>query len=471
MHSDCRVFWRSEGGLEEIRDLLGVTVSESLSPEGYPRGQIQLPLKHTRADGSRIAWFDRVSVGDHVTIVMSNWDGSRGSQEIVLDGVVTGVSEQETVSDNGYGYGCVLQVASFAHLLAMDTVAWWMFWGSVEGWGRVTTFLTPDEQNGQSAEVAFKYLQKVAMRKSIYRRFGFGLSDLISLDFTGLDAVAPYQHALTQFEGSHLSIISSFLEAPLQELFVTTDNKLTGKLKQEARPGRKWDLNLKGTTTLRWKPAPYPYGVPEGNKVRVVLSDWEKLPLHALEGSYGAVSSSSRQKTEDTIRNFFMLYPGVSFATDTMLWALGVVVANQSSYERYGLRPMKIRTNLIHSENPQYRKENLESFIERMTWRLAVQHNRLHEMAQGTITTPLMPWVRIGERLRGPHLWHTATEAEYHIYSRQLSWSPATGGQTVFGVERGLPVDVYRDAGWFAKGLSLARVGSEVYRRLAGKEP
>jgi len=471
MHSDCRVFWRSDEGLEELKDLLGVTVSESLSADGYARAQIQLPLKYTRADGSRLSWFDRLSIGDHITVVMSNWNGMEGSREVVLDGIITGLSEQETVSDKSYGYNCVVQAASFTHLLASDTVAWWMFWGSVEGWGRVTTFLTPDEQQGQSAEVAFKYLKKVAMRQSIYSNFGLSLERLISLDFAGLNAVAPYQHALTQFEGSHLEIISSFLEAPLQELYTTTDTRLFGKFTHEANPGRKWDMNLAGTNVLRWRPAPYPYGVSEGGRVRIVLNDWSKLRVHTLDEKFGAVSTSSRQRNDSLIRNFFMLYPGVSFATDMMLWALGTVVANEGSYKTFGLRPMKVRTNLLHSENAAYRKESLEDFIERMTWRLAVQHNRLHEMAQGTITTPLMPWVRIGERLRGPHLWHTNKMAEYHIYSRQLSWNPATGGQSVFGVERGLPVEVYSDPQWFARGLSLARVGSETYRKLAEKEP
>ena len=164
-------------------------------------------------------------------------------------------------------------------------------------------------------------------------------------------------------------------------------------------------------------------------------------------------------RTDAVIRNYFVAYPALTFADETHLMAIGATVANRQSIQRYGYRPMKIRTHLIHNETP-IPEETLADLMAKLAMRMAAQWNRLHEMEAGTIDLPLAPWIRPGYRVKGPSLWG-AGERVYHVRGRSLSWEAGQGGQMTLAVERGLPPEVYKDPGWFAEGLEVVRIGAD----------
>ncbi len=459
MVSDVRVrVLTDDGELELTEHVLGVQVSDGVGQEALPQGSVTLPRYRTLSGRSRRPYTALVRVGDLVTIEAYAWTGSRGGWEPLLHGPVIAVADTEAVSD-GLQATVQLTVASMAHILAQDAVRQWMYLGSVEGWQPVQSRLTTAEMSGVPAEVAFRYLTRVAFHNAMYRHQGRSLGDLVHLDFDGLEAVGPLFTELTAAEGTHLEIISRILDYPFHELYVTTAKagELRGRWRHRASsaPG-----DEEGATTVRWRAAPYPYADPGG---RGVLTAWQALPLHTLDHDLHLVRGQSRARTDTAVRNFFMAYPALSFSDDQFLFGLGAVVAHRASIQRFGYRPMNIRTHLVLNDGLD--RSTVADFMFALTYRLAGQWNRLHEMMSGTLQAPFYPWIRPGERVRAPSLWDAEELAEYHVRGRQLTWQPERGGSMSLAVERGLPVGVYRDADWFVQGLEPVRVGSDIYAR------
>lgn len=194
---------------------------------------------------------------------------------------------------------------------------------------------------------------------------------------------------------------------------------------------------------------------------RPQLDEWNRLPLHTLDTPLEPTRGAQRAKSDSRIRNFFLVYPALSFVDDILAYSLGAAVVNRGSIARYGYRPLKPRTHLIATSGQDRR--TVEEFMVELSYRVAGQHNKLHRMYYGQVQAPLYPWIRPGHRLRAPYLWDYHRLAEYHVYARQMSWTPVQGGSMQLVLERGLPVDLYRDPSWFAEGLEVVRVGSEVY--------
>jgi len=459
MVSDVRVRVLTDDGELELTDhVLGLQVSDGLGQEALPQGNVTLPRYRSLDANTRHPYADLIRVGDLVTVEAYAWTGTRGGWETLLHGPVTAVAITEAVND-GLQATVQLSVASMAHILAQDAIRQWMYLGSVEGWNLVQSKLTTAEMSGTPAEVAFRYLTRVAFHHAMYRYQGLGLADLMHLDFDGLEAVGPLFTELVAAEGTHLEIISRLLDYPFHELYVTSmqEGDITGRWRHLAAnaPGRN-----NGATAVRWRAAPYPYADRSG---RGVLSAWEALPLHTLEQDLHLVRGQSRARTDTAVRNFFMAYPALSFTDDEFLFGLGAVIAHRASIQRYGYRPMNIRTHLVHNDGQD--REGVADFMFELTYRLAGQWNRLHEMMSGTLQVPFYPWIRPGERVRAPSLWDAEELAEYHVRGRTLSWQPESGGSMTLAVERGLPVRVYEDPDWFVAGLERVRVGSDIYAR------
>ena len=448
IYTDVRVkVWTREGVITLTDQVRGVQVKDSL--EGLPQGTVLLPLHRTVSQTARKRYSELIQVGDLCLVEMLAWDGQRGGWEAVLHGPVVSVEETEPLGAEE-APATRLGVASMAHVLAQDTLAWWMWLGTVEGWKPVESRLAVYEMNDTPAEVAFRYLKRVAFHIANWRNGGT-LEDLIHLDLDSLRAVGAFTVELQLAEGPHLEVVKRLVDYPLMELYVTTDRaaNLKGRCTSTAgsAPGEGG-----GGTVVRMRKAPYPY--PD-------TDEWQALPLHRLEGAWTPVRSRAVAKTDQGVRNFFLLYPALSFVDERKLFSVGVSVSNRASIERYGYRPMKVRTHLIHNETPN-REETLVQFLERLTLRLAAQWNRLHEMEAGTLELPLAPWIRPGDRVRGPSLWG-AGEREYHVRGRIMTWDPQQGGRMALAVERGLPPDVHRDPEWFAAGLKVERAGFQFY--------
>lgn len=421
VYSDVRVKVQTDAGTITLTDqLLGVEVADGL--DSLPQGQVRLPL-HRTTQGGRRRYSELIRPGDLCTVEMLAWDGKEGDWETVLQGPVVAVDEAEGLDG---GVGTVLAVESAAHYLVGDQVAQWMWLGSVVGWQPVFSRLLVSQTVDRPHLVARRYLEEVAFHNANLRVFGLGLADLIRLEFEGLQAVAPLTYTLSTAEGPHLEIIRRFLDPPLQELYATTKA---------------------GKTTLIWRKAPYPYPDP---------GEWRGLKLHRLEGTWQPVRGKQAAWRLDRVRNFFLVYPAFTFADEWHLMALGVAATNAESVRRFGYRPLKVRTHLVHNERPLDQESILE-FWKALTRRLAAQWNRLHEMAAGVLELPLAPWIRPGERIRFRNLWGTG-ELEAHVRGRALSWTPREGGRTQLAWERGLPPEVYEDPSWFGRGLEVVRV-------------
>jgi len=434
VYTDVRVTFQTDAGKLTVTDqVLGVEVSDEL--DTLPSGQVRLPL-HRTTTGGRKRYSELIRPGDLCRVELLAWNGKEGDWEVVLEGPVTSVAEVEAVGPESSAT-TTIGVESAAHYLATDQVAQWMWLGSVAGWQPVFSELLPSQTVGTPHTVAQNYLQKVAFHRSGLNIFGKGLADLIALEFDGLKAVAPLTLTLSMAEGTHLEIIRRFLDAPLHELYATTKG---------------------GKTTLIWRKAPYPF--PD-------TGEWQALKLHRLEGDWAPVRSRQAAYRLEAVRNFFLLYPALSFVEEYPLMALGVAYQNQASIRRFGYRPMKIRTHLIHNEKP-LPESTLVDFLEGLTKRLAAQWNRMHEMAAGVVEIALAPWIRPGERVRAKALWGSQ-ELELHVRARHMVWDPREGGRMTLALERGLPPEVYRDPEWFMKGLAPVRISIDWKKPLEDK--
>lgn len=455
--SDIRVkVWTQDGPITLSDVVRSVQVQDGL--DSLPQGTVLLPLHRTVSPTSRKRYSDLIQVGDLVLVEMLGWDGKQGDWEAVLHGPVVALEEREGVGPEGEA-GTVLTVASMAHYLATDAVARWMWYGSVAGWKVVESQLSIAELMDDPATVAFDYLTRVAFHMANWQREGSTLGDYIHLDMGGLKAVGPYHYELQLVEGPHLDILRQrLLDYPLHELYVTTDRD--GNLRgANAHVAARAPGEGKAATVVRWRRAPYPF--PD-------TGDWEALPLHRLEGAWAPVRARSAGLSDAAIRNFWLLYPGLSFTDETYLLVSGVAVANRQSIQRHGYRPMKMRTLLIHNEDLKA-EADVVAFWKELTWRLACQWNRLEEMEAGSLEIPLAPWIRPGDRVLAPSLWGSGTRM-YHVRARQMSWEASTGGRMVLAVERGLPPEVYQDPSWFSRGLEVVRAGAEVIAETVQKE-
>lgn len=434
-------------------DLIDLNTSDSI--DAGPRGAITLPLRRVR-NGTRERWTDLIRLGDHLTLEMLAWDGTRGDWTTVLHGPVTSINHQEAITRGRYDARVTLNAAGMDHILSRDAVAWWMFYGTIDGYATVRARLTLDELTQAPYRVMYQYLRKVAFHASVYDHNG-PLSDYLNLDFAGLEGLSPVAISLSAPEGSHLSAITPYLDAPLHELYTTTKpiSALTGTLTTGANgPG-----SDKALTTVTWRKAPYPFATVD---LTGDTSEWEALPLHTVETGLRPVDNAAFTRTDAAVRNFVIAYPAVQFLNEQFAYAYGAAIVNPKSHARFGYAPLKTRTHLIADQEAT--QSALEEYMYLLTARLAGQWNRQEEMLGGQVSLPLDPTIRPGERFRCYVPWNEdAGLHEFHIRGRNLTWNRSQGGRLALALERGLPVSTYRDAAWFVDGLQKVRVGGEVY--------
>lgn len=426
----------------DFRQVLSVTVADGVNM--LPQGTVLLPLKNP-SDHKPYKSF--ITPGDLCTIEFHSWNGSKGGWYTALHGPVRSLSERTAVVNGRYEAVTQLTVGSMADILEQDQVAIWMFLGGIKGVDYARSTLTLDEMNTRPYEVAFNWLQKAAFDAETYN-YASDLRGWLHLDFDGLEANVAAAHKLSLVEGSHLSIIGQFLDSPFHELYATTGTSadFTGTLTSTAgqaggvkQPG--------GGTILKWRAAPYPYCDLGGGPNR---SAWERLKLHELDERLVPVEGVGSEYTLAPERNFFLVYPGYDVFNEWFAYSRGVAVVNRDSIRRLGYRPLKTSTRLLM--NDEVAESDLMTFSEELAWRLAGQWNNASRWENGTVTLPLYPWIRPGERLRARSPWQSSRTYEYHILGRQMTYSPDAGGRMQLSLERGF--DVALDPDLFARGLS-----------------
>lgn len=450
--SDCHVKLLTQSGVKTLNDpeagihlVSGVTVSDGISV--LPSGTVRLPLRNP---SDNKPWKSFVEPGDLCTIEFLAHTPDRKGWWLAIHGPIRTLRERTVISDKGAENVCELEVGSMTDILAADTVAPWMFLGSIYGVDAVRTRLTADESNGRPYQVAYNWLKKVAFDASSYN-YSTDLGGWLSLDFGGLEANVVGTYKLSLAEGPHMETIGQFLDAPFHELYTTvgTPGEFRGDVTHSAgsAPGVK---EPGAATILRWRAAPYPF-CPLGGGSNT--SEWDALPLHKLTdvqlvGERGAAYSLQGE------RNFFIAYPGYDVFSEWFAYTRAVAVVNQESVRRLGYRPLKTQTSLLI--NDETTESDMMTFSEELAWRLAGQHNNVRKYEYGTVTLPLSPWIKSGDRVECLSPWQSSQTYQYHVGGRQLTWDAASGGRMVLQLQRGY--DVTRGPGFHAEGLARAEI-------------
>lgn len=436
--------------------VLGITFTDGVAGQ-MPQASITLPLKRSTDEFGRLPYTDLLAPGDLCTIEVLASHGRGEDWVTILDGPIRSLSESESLpAGGGLEATTTVEVGSFADVLNEDTVAWWMFYGTVEGYGKVRSYLTPDQLSQSPYRVAFDYLTKIAMTESVYRHFAT-LADRVSLAFGGLEALTPLELTLTMAEGSFWSVISGFTDAPLHELYVTTmpPDRLPGTLTRAAANPAGSD---KGATTVVWRTAPYVHATPAG---RVDASAWNALPLHDLTRDGNVVDTRRGTYSKAAIRNFTLVYPAIQFVNEDFAYAHASAIANTRSIRTFGYRPLKFRTHLLTDDSST--TPDIVDFMTAMSYRAAGQWNEQHRLKNAVISAPLTPTVLPGHRVLVPDPWLGEDAWQYHVRARQITLDPVQGARMTLNLERGAPNAMYADPAWLVADLEAVRVGAETY--------
>lgn len=435
----------------EKRYVTAVTVTDGVNVQ--PQGTVTLPARNPSNNQPHK---DFIRPGDLCVVEFLANTPERKGWFTALHGPIKTVSERTVISDNGSESVCVLTVESMLSVLAADATAIWMYYGTAKGIDYARSTLTVDEMNTRPFEIAFNWLTKAAMDGETYNP-ALPLSGYMHLDFGGLEANAVGTYKLSLVEGSHLEIVSQFLDAPMHELYATvgTASEFQGTKTQAAGAGGGVKQPGAGTI-LRWRAAPYPFCDLGGGPNR---SEWNKLPLHKITGPLQVVGERGAEYTSAAERNFFLVYPGYDVFSEWFAYSRGVAVVNKGSVKRMGYRPLKVQTSLLL--NNEVVEPDLMRFSEKLAWRIAGQWSNTSQRENGTVRVPLSPWIKSGDRVQALSPWQSDRTYEYHVLSRQLSWSAATGGSMMLNLERGF--DVGKNPNAFADGLARAEVGGAKY--------
>jgi hypothetical protein len=445
-----------------------LSYSDTASLGGAQSFSITLPGRAAlTSDGHRRPWREILSTGDLIQAGGWNWngEGERPKPRTTADGLIVRIDDSEAMTAQGYSYTTTLSCQGLGSVLQNDSVAWWMYYGSAEGWVAARGKLLADDLSGTIDKMLGNYMNKVVFHSASWNRAGQGLGARLGYHLTALSPSAPIQTNLAIAEGTHWSIMQEFVDAPLHEMFtrVMPGDYLpqggfqhTPTLKAEsALIGQLAGDN--GRTWLFFRPAPFPYASDTG---KTVFSSWRALELHDFTETE-SVSAPALGTGIDGVRNFFMVYPAVQFLDETMAFTVGIAIENRTSINRLSYRPLKTRTHLALGKG---KYENFITLAKALTWRLAGQWNRNDEYYDASLEVPFAPEVQPGHRVRfrGP-LGDETKQGQYEGYvtSRTHTWTPENGGRTSVQLSRVLLVSNYADPAWFVKNLAPVQVRAD----------
>lgn len=424
-----------------------------------------LPGRTLPTTRGRVPWAEIIRKGD--AAYAEGWSGTAsepGTPRTLAHGLISDIGDSEQLSAGAYSNTTTVTVTSGHGTLTRDAVAWWMYYGSADGWTQARAKLTADQLSGALDKILANYTNLVAFHHASWARGSAGLKDLLAYHFTALKASAAIQMNLAMQEGNHWSIMQTVTDE-LHEFYSAirpADVSPQGGFVHRAAPGtpsipRGQDG---GATWLIHRPAPFPFGNPDGSGN---VSEWRRVRLHDYSAATATptrrpLGQTSTSSSTSAVRNFFLVMPGIQLVNDEMSFSMGIALANKASIQRHAYSPSRVRTNLIVDEGQQ---SNVLDFARALTWRHAGQHNRRDEMRSGSFVLPLAPNITPGDRirLRVPY-GDTTQRVEGYVVARSHRWAPTGGGTTTVQVERLLPVSVYDDPSWFVKGLELVKVGS-----------
>lgn len=465
-HAWLSVTSAASGALRAAGPISLLNLSDNASLGG-PQG-VSFSIAGRTVDG--VPWRELMAVGDLVRVgAHYHEDGQTITATLIEDAVVSDVQVQESMQQGQYSLTTHVSCESLqSAVLSTDTVAWWMYYGTVEGALRAKAALMPDDVSGQLDKVVANYLNKVAFHVSNWQRDGVAIRERIGYHLRTLKPNVPPLLNLTVAEGSHWEIISGQAELGLHELFVQQRREgdparpfvggyvhhakhQAPALTSTADPGP----NDGSRPYIILRPKPFPYADRNG---KPVMSEWNALPMHDFTNSRATTGHHAFGHSMAGVKNFVMVFPGYDSMNEQVALTNSIAVMNAGSIARYGYRPVKVGTNLILNEGSE---ADMLGLARELTWRMAAQMNRTDEMANGSITVPLAPAVQPGDRAKFRLIHADGTDAgvfQGYVTGRTHTYQQGGGGTTSLSLERVLPDATYRDPSWFVAGLKAAGI-------------
>ncbi len=436
--------------------------SDTAALGATPTFSLTIPGRTAVAGGARVPWSELIAQGDVLRVAAHSTAHADATPRVVSDGLVVDVLPSEVRTKDGYQYTTTYQCEGFQHVLMNDQVAWWMFYGSAEGWARARGELLPDDLSGRLDKVIANYLSRIAFNKSAWQRGGLSLGARVGYHLRTLTPLVPPQINISVAEGTHWSIMQSSLD-DLHEFYTCVQpadfNPQGG---YAHRPNVREPVILSsapdlthddGRTWVMVRPRPFPFAEVGGAGN---LGEWARVPLHDFTDVMEPIEGAALASSLRDVRNFFLMVPTVQLLNSEVAFTAGVAVQNRDAIGRYSYRPYKTSTNLLIDDT---HRADFVDLARQFSWRLAGQWNRMDEMGSTTLTLPLAPHIQVGDRVRfRAPLGDETQVVEGYVQGRTHSWNSEQGGTTSVSVTRALPVGAYRDPSWFAKGLSAVEV-------------
>ncbi|MCD0168081.1 late control protein [Deinococcus sp. 23YEL01] len=443
-------------------DLLSVSDNASLGGTQ----SLHLTVAGRTRDGRM--WRELLNVGDVFRVGAHRHSNDGTAQHTIIeDAIVSDYQVSEQMSPGQYSYTLSIAASGLQGVLEADAVAWWMFYGTVEGALRSRGALLPDDTSGRLDKVLANYANRVAFHGANWERAGTGLRERMGYHLRSLSPNVPILYNLSVAEGAHWQIMASAAELDLHEFFVQQrsegdDRGFTGGFVHHPTVNASSILSSadagQGDGTRPYiilRPKPFPYADRNG---KPVMTDWNALPLHDLTDRRASTGSHGFGHSVSAVRNFFMVYPGYDAMNDSMAFTLGLAVVNRASISRHAYRPAKFKTSLVLNDGDE---GSMIDLARDLTWRMAGQMNRMDQYSQGSITVPLAPEVQAGDRVRF-RLVNTDESSQGifqgYVTSRAHQWQLGGGATTSLSLERVLPESTYQTPEWFVEGLELAEV-------------
>lgn len=416
------------------------TYSLSINP-ATPRGRRVLEL---------------VRPGDLIEVSLQAYTGKlgqwgEGTQVTTMIGIAQSVGTTEGLDEGSLTRRVSITGSSLGGFLMSEAINYFLALGTLEGYFRSLGLTPIDAISFTRLDAALAaYVRNVAFNALRIERPQGGIRDLLGYAIHTVNGIGLFDFMWANYGGSLWEFLQAYGEQPLHEIYQTIlpasrAPMLRGFTSTAVRP---FGLD-QASPVLIVRPAPFPHGTLGGG---VDLSAWQTLPLHDLSSSVRleAVERNRERNAEGAV-SFFSVYPKTLELDETMQLTWAPPIINDYKWRRWGYRPMSWASFLWGRDAA---KEDAFEYFRELNWRVAGQHNRLDEMWSESLSVPLAPHVRVGERVRLPvRLGDETVHYQAYVEGVRHSYGSTAQSGTTLSLSRGLPEPLYQSGRWFTDRL------------------
>lgn len=430
-----------------------LSYSDQHTIEGIPT--YSMSLAPTLRTGERV--LELLSPGDLVEVQLYAYDGvvgpwGEGAPTTTMIGVVQSLGLNEQLGGGSFGRVVTMTGSSLGGFLMGEAINYFLAYGTLEGYFKALGLTPLDAISFTRLDAALAaYVEHVAFNALRVERPQGSIRDLLGFAIKTVDGIGLFDFMWANYSGSLWEFLQAYGEQPLHEVYQTI-LPATRKFELEGRvhvPGRTFGPDL-AMPVLVVRPAPFPHGLDGGV---VDFSAWNNLPLHDVTESKRLDGTQrSQERSSSEVANVFAIYPKTLDLDETMQLTWAPPIINESKWRQWGYKPMTWPTFLWGQDAA---KEDALEYFRVLNWRLAGQHNRRDEMWHETLSLPLAPHIRVGERVRLPvMLGDESTMFQFYVTGVQHRYASSAQRSTMLTLDRGLPEKVYQGGRWFTEGLA-----------------